>query len=119
MAHPGPPPPTFWYPFDEAATAASATEELLSALDAAADAHASAADIARVGFEGVARQRFDRALDEALADLGRIRRLLAADLGALEDDVASARRRAADADDEQRRWSAAERRWRMGQGAAG
>lgn len=112
--HPGPPPAPFTYPFVEAATAVRATEELLGALDAVVESHVAAADHAQIGFEGATRRRFDSALEAALDDLGRVRRLLAADLGALEDDVAAARRRAAETEEAQRRWAAADRRWREG-----
>ncbi len=112
--HPGPRPRAFSYPFDEAAAVVAATEDLLAALDAVAELHLTAATHGRVGFAGATRQRFDRALDGTLDDLGRIRRLLRADLGALEDDVAVAERRAVAAEDEQRRWALAERWWRAG-----
>ena len=95
----------------------TATEDLLSALDAVVESHVAAATHARVGFAGATRQRFDRAFDGTLDDLGRVRRLLRADLGALEDDVAVAERRAVAAEDEQRRWALAERRWRAGRHA--
>ena len=117
LPHPGPRPRTFHYPFDEAAAVVSATEELLGALDAVVDSHVAAATYARVGFAGATRQRFDRALDGTLDDLGRLCRLLRADLGGLEDDVAVAERRAVAAEDDQRRWALAERRWRAGRHA--
>ena len=103
------------FPFAEAAAAAIAVEGLIEAIDQAVEAHVAAGITARVGFEGATRQRFDTALEAALDDLGRLRRQLTADLGALEDDVATARRRAARSVEDLRQGQVAQSRWRAAQ----
>ena len=113
--HPGPQPARFTFPFAAASAAMEAVDALLDEIDLTVRRHEDAAAAVRPGFEGLARERFDRDLEAALDELRRLRRLLAADLGDLGDDLAEARRRAEAADEARRRWRADLRRWRAAQ----
>lgn len=115
LTHPGAAPPLFRFPVAEASAAMDAISALIDEIDLTVSRHEDAAAAARPGFEGLARQRFDRDLDAALDELRRLRRLLAGDLADLGDDLAEGRRRAEAAEEARRRWRADLQRWRAAQ----
>ena len=92
VSHPGFRPEPLEFPFAAAQEALAAIRDKMEDLASFGAGHGEAAAEARVGFEGRAREGFDRALDDGMADVDRCRRQLDDDLEDLERLVAEARR---------------------------
>jgi len=91
--HPGPPPRAFVFPFAQARAALAVGEALVQEILVLLDRHHEAAHTARHGFEGATRAAFDAGLADLTARFEDQLAALRSDLGALEDDLALARRR--------------------------
>jgi uncharacterized protein YukE len=94
--------------FDHAAVAAGAEDCRAAALaiEAAVDAHARAADVARTDFSGRARQEFDAGGDRFARDAARLVAELRATAAALEGAADDARTEQARRERERERWRA-------------
>ncbi|MDP8930014.1 MAG: hypothetical protein M3O70_15960 [Actinomycetota bacterium] len=104
VPHPGAQPEPLAFPFAAAHHAIAAIEAKVESLTRFLNDHGDAVAEVRVGFEGSAREGFDQAMDDALADTGNCLRQLEADLADLEQLVAEARRRVEARDDEITAW---------------
>lgn len=94
--------------FDHAAVASAAADcrTAAHALDAAADAHARAAQVARTDFDGRARLGFDETVDRFGNDAARLVAELRATAAALEGAADDARAEQARRERERERWCA-------------
>jgi hypothetical protein len=97
---PGPRPAGFEFPFAAAARALAAIDELTARWRSVARAHAQAAEVATVGFEGRTRELFDAELGVALGDCVQAVRTLEAQRERIQALVAEGhhRQEAAEAD---------------------
>lgn len=117
VPHPGPQPPTFFYPFAEARAAAVAADDLADDLAQLADRHEQAAAVATVGFTGRTATAFETQLRETIAGLREEVAALRAQADALEADLASARRREEQSAQAREDWRRRHRTWQEAQRA--
>ncbi len=92
------------FPFTAADHAIAAIEAKIESLRSFLSEHGDALAEVRVGFEGSVREGFDQAMDDGLTDTGNCLHQLEADLDALEQLVAEARRRVEARDGEITAW---------------
>lgn len=92
VPHPGLRPEPLQFPLAAARAAMAAIRAKIEDLASFRAGHGDAAAEARVGFEGRARQGFDRAFEDGMADIDHSRRQLEDDLDDLERLVAEAQR---------------------------
>lgn len=117
MAHPGARPSEFQFPFERARQLMSAMDRLLGELTAAVQRREQSVGAVLPLWSGWSRQRFEH---EATAELDRLRQLrsqLEAQLGELEDAVATAEVRRENSLDAIARWESQMADYRHGQGA--
>jgi len=93
VSHPGPRPDAFAFPFAQAATARSAIDTAAADLRGILAVHSDAVGVARVGFEGQAREHFDRGFAQLMAEVDRGLVDLRTQSDTLADDIDEARRR--------------------------
>lgn len=111
VPHPGPEPAAFDFPFAAAQVAAGAIDDAIAAVRTLVSRHESAAERARVGFEGRTRTEFDRGLGQSVAALEWKINLLDAQLVQLEDEMVLARRRADERETAQAEWQHRREAW--------
>ena len=111
VPHPGPEPADFEFPFAPARAAALAIEDVIAALRTLVSHHESAAERARVGFEGQTRTEFDRGLGQSITALEWKIALLDAQLLQLEDEMILARRQAEQSEAAHADWQRRQEAW--------
>ena len=104
VAHPGPRPTEFTYPFEQARAALDAIDELIDELASCAADHEAATAEACVGFEGASRRAFERLMGEALSTMAAHRSQLDGDAQELRAQLDVAHQRRRDREDAMRRW---------------
>jgi FtsZ-binding cell division protein ZapB len=117
VPHPGPQPPLFSYPFEEARLAATAARNLADDLAQLADRYEQAAAVATVGFRGRTATTFEAQLHETIAGLRTEVAALHAQADQLEADVALARRREEAAAQARADWRQRHETWQQAQRA--
>jgi hypothetical protein len=117
VPHPGPQPPTFSYPFEEARLAATAARDLADDLSRLADQYEQGAAVATVGFTGRTATTFEAQLRETLAGLRAEAATLLVHAEALEGDLALARQREEAATQARADWHRRHETWREAQRA--
>ena len=101
----------FEFPFAAARAAALAIDDAIAALRTLVSRHESAAERARVGFEGRTRTEFDRGLGQSITALEWKINLLDAQLLQLEDEMMLARRRVEESEAAHADWQRRQEAW--------
>lgn len=115
VAHPGPRPPSFEFPFEAARAARTVALAASEELRAAVRRHEAAADEAMVGFAGSARDRFEEELTALIEGCRAHADALEDQAASIDSDLADARERQTRAQLAQRRWQRDLDRWRDAQ----
>lgn len=115
VPHPGPQPPLFSYPFEEARLAAAAARDLADDLAQLADRYEAAAAVATVGFAGRTATTFEAQLRDTLAGLRAEAATLHGHADALEGDLVVARQREEAATQAREDWRRRHETWREAQ----
>ncbi len=111
---PGPRPAEFTFPFALARQARAALDEAAGRLRVVVADHEAAARHARVDFAGPVREEFDRRLGHLLGEVHTEIAALRAEASRLDDLLADAAKRRADAEQALSRWEAAMRALAVG-----
>lgn len=91
--HPGPRPSAFVFPFAEAATAASAIEDMIEEIQHVIDTHEREVDAATADFRGEAATSFLTRFDDDMADLRTLKSDLVTEQTELDAAITTAMER--------------------------